>query len=555
MITTFNEFNNRPVIDHRSLSNPPIKSSPINEIHAMAKYGLNEFKALFEGILFESEGYSDEALLEKTHVCYELDMLSESKSHWFETEGEVVTIDAGEHMILVKNNEAYIISANTYSSINEWWTWDDAKKAWDKLKQKVATFAAEQYKKAKEVAAKAWDTMSAGAKTAWDFVKTCTAAAVKFVGEMTLVEWISLGTSVLSAVVGLLGTAIPGATVIAGILMAMTGGLHLYEGIHKYWHAKEILGKIQNISPFAKNSVLISKAYPEFSIGTVFICLGFYDLSNGLTRALVDPTTGTTSGAIKIAAAKSAKTWAVKAGESMHHLLEGYGQKTAELIGVKLAKPMVKNGVPLLLNALGGITMEKTLGWVWKFIMKSSRSVLSGLDFLLDLPAKITAAITTLQKNATSTLGTIIAKGLATIIKPMTEGATKIINKYIKPIIGTAKKWLDEQIKSYDICVEEFKKYEEESKESKLKGSEEIPETKGQPVITPEDVKVEKSDLEKIKELPPINKEIEKAAAAKGYEVPTTNVEVSTDTSTPNASNESHKVLMFEQFNSKIYKM
>ena len=55
MITSFNEFNNRPVIDHFALSNPMVKrpSSPINEIHAMAKYGLSEFKSLFEGILFD----------------------------------------------------------------------------------------------------------------------------------------------------------------------------------------------------------------------------------------------------------------------------------------------------------------------------------------------------------------------------------------------------------------------------------------------------------------------------------------------------------------------
>jgi len=51
-------------------------------------YSIDEFKNLFRSShLLESHGYDEsEALLEKAYNIYELGMLEESKSHWFDNE-------------------------------------------------------------------------------------------------------------------------------------------------------------------------------------------------------------------------------------------------------------------------------------------------------------------------------------------------------------------------------------------------------------------------------------------------------------------------------------
>jgi hypothetical protein len=85
----------------------------------------------------------------------------------------------------------------------------------------------------------------------------------------------------------------------------------------------------------------------------------------------------------------------------------------------------------------------------------------------------------------------------------------------------------------YDACVTEMKNHEKE-----FSGTQEVKETKGKPLFKPMNLKADKRDLKKIKELPKINKDIKKAAAGKGYNV--------------GKANESYvfssKILPFDQF-------
>jgi hypothetical protein len=138
-----------------------------------------------------------------------------------------------------------------------------------------------------------------------------------------------------------------------------------------------------------------------------------------------------------------------------------------------------------------------------------------------------------MQKGATGVIGSIVSKGLASIVKPMTDGAAKAIDKYIKPFIEKAKNWLSNQMACYDACVTEMKNHEKE-----FSGTQEVKETKGKPLFKPMNLKADKRDLKKIKELPKINKDIKKAAAGKGYNV--------------GKANESYvfssKILPFDQF-------
>lgn len=536
MIQSFSEFGNYSHFNPVALGSEDIFQ--LDESNVMAKYGLADFKSIFRGPLLESNGYSDDALLEKAHVCYELGMLSESKSHWFDDDGEVVKIDAGEHIILIKNNEAHIISTNTLNSINEFWSWEDADAAWNNLRSSVSKFAEEKYKQAKEVAVKTWDAISDGAKKAWGFVKTCAAAAVKFISEMNWVEWASLGLSVLSAVLGILGTGIPGATIAAGACMALNGGIHLYEGWHKYHEALHSLEGIKDVSQFAKNSAAITKALPNGMMGTIFMALGFYDISHGITDALANPAAGSISASIKVTAASATKSFIGKSVHNMEHLLGGFVAKAAKAVGVKLGKKAAEGAGMILLTVFGEAALSKVLGWLWKGLMQLSKGILTGIQFLLDLPAKITDAITSMEKNATGVIGKIIAKGLATLVKPMSEGAAKVIAKYIKPFIDKAKNWVTNQIAAYDVCVAEMKHHEKE-----FEGVEGVKPTKGKPLFKPRNLEAEGKDLDRIKKLPKINKDIEKAAGGKGYHVGRKN---------ESYDPESSRILPFEKFSLNI---
>ena len=125
-----------------------------------------------------------------------------------------------------------------------------------------------------------------------------------------------------------------------------------------------------------------------------------------------------------------------------------------------------------------------------------------------------------LEKNAKGVIGTIVTKGLSTLIKPMADSCAKAIKKYIQPFIDKAKKWLDFQIKSYDICVDILNKHKGEMATEGL----EVAKTKGKKILPQgKGVKGEKSDLKKIAELPKINKDIKKVAAGNRYEVKTKN--------------------------------
>jgi len=519
-IQNFNDFHSTNPYNTSALRIDDIFQ--LDETNNMAKYGLNDFMSIFRGSLLESDGYVDESLLEQAHVCYELDMLAESRSHWFESEGEVTSIDAEDHVILIKNNEAYIISANTFKALNELWSWNDAKNAWNNLNSKVTKFAKEKIGQNKKAAIKTWDAISDGAKKAWEWCKTAAAAAVKFLSEMTWVEWASLGLGVLSAIAGIIGAGIPGVTTIAGVCMALNGGIHLYEGWHKYHEANEALAPIKDATQFSKNSAAITKALPNAIMGTVFMALGFYDISHGISEAMVNPAAGSISAAIKVTAESGAKSFVGQMAHNMDHLLGGFVKDAVGALGKKISEKAAGGAGTLLLTAFGEAVLAKTLGWLWKGLMQLSKGILTGIQFLLDIPAKISEGISSIQKNATSVIGKIVAKGLSSIIKPMADGAAKVIAKYIKPFIDQAKNWVTTQIAAYDVCVAEMAKHE-----SEFHGIKEVPQTKGKPLLQPKVLKGDSKDLDRIKKLPKINKEIKKAAGAVGYKVGKSNESLS----------------------------
>lgn len=511
-IANFNEFNDSSTDMDFIFS--------LDEQKCMAKYGFNEFKKLFSGKLLESEGYVDELLIEKAHSYYEMSMLSEAKPHWFDNEEEIFKIDAETHIILVKNSEAFIIEKKTHDAINEWWSLDDAKKAWNKFSGSVSNYVDKKIDSAKKTIKKTWNAISDGAKKAWEWVKSAASAAVKFLSEMTWVEWASLGIGILSAVMGLLGTVVPGATIIAGILMALNGGIHLYEGWEKWSEAKKQLNTIKDVAEITKDAAAINKALPNVTFGTIFMALGFYDISHGLTEALVNPTAALASGWVKGIALTGGKSWLKEIVHKLEYVLGGFLKDVLTKLGfgAKIAKAGGDLGFTIA-TSFGSAALSSILGWLWKGLLKGAKGILTGIEFLLDLPGKITEGIKKLEKGATSTIGKIIAKGLSNLVKPMTEGCAKVIEKYIKPFIKKAKNWLDAQIKNYDVCVEALEKHKDEMS---TKGHE-VPQKKGSPIIKKsKGVEASKKDLKLIEKLPKVNKDLKKETGP-GYKVKTKN--------------------------------
>jgi len=487
----------------------------LDESGSMAKYNLANFKNLFRNGLLESGGVVDEELLEKAHVCYEIAMLTEAKSYWFDTDGEVLKIDAGDHVILIKNNEAFIIAANTLNAINEWLSWADIRYTWDAFTTKVSNFAKEKIQQVKSAAIKTFDTLSDGAKKAWNFLKTCTAAVAKFLREMTWVEWASLGLGVLTAIVGLLGTAIPGATLIAGILMCLNGSIHLVEGYHKYKDAKDVLSKYGSTDEIAKAATAVSQALPNMSFGTIFMILGFNDLSHGLSDALANPAAGSVSLAIKGAALKATKSYVAKSAVKIEKIMGDVLKEALNAMDKKITAKVAGMASYNLIAVWGEILLSRIMGWLWRGLLRSGKQVTQGISFLLGLPQKLSSAIGAIQKNATSDVGKIVAKALGTLIKPMMDSAARSIAKNIKPWIQEAKDWFDRQIIASEVCEAILKNHKGELES----GEEEVPEKIGKSLIKGQAVDIDDGEIKKLEGLPNVDSDIHKAAGSSPYQL------------------------------------
>ena len=466
----------------------------LNENGSAPKYSKAEFKNMFRGPLLESEGSVDEALLEKAHAYYEISMLYETKSHWLETAGQFVYLDADTHMILMKNGEGFVIEKSTFAvargrgnNLNEWGIgWSDIKAGWNKVKS-VAKAAV---KKTASVLKGGWDALSYGAQKAWEFLKTCGNVVVQFVKDMTWVDWAALAMSVISAILGILGAVAAGSGVFAwlepplgvaaGVFQALGGGIHLYEGSVKLANTKKILEKNQTITPLAKLASGAAQVLPEVVIGGGMVALGIYDIVKAGT-SIINPASGIESVAVgtstKSALTGAAKTIA-KPGGAIHHFIEKAGVATAKKFGVDLTEKVGEEAAKAALKKAGAGAIGKiltgvvalasssifssVLGWIWDFILKAGQAITKGFDFLINIPAKITSFIDSISKKANNTFTKIIAQGLNKLVKPMTSSAAKVIAKYVQPMVDGVKKWFDIQIKSFAEANTLLKEYKHE---------------------------------------------------------------------------------------------
>jgi hypothetical protein len=494
----------------------------LQENKSQAKYSFEGFKNYFSGLLLESDGYIDESLLEDSFAFYEYTMLYEAKSHWFESESmnKAMYLDCDSHMMIFTEGEGFLIEKRTFTKINEWLTMDDIGKAWNSLKSKTKSAV----DNIKSVAGKTWDSISYGAKKAWEFVKMCANAVADFVKGMTFLEWAALGLSLLSAVLGIAGAATtavgvgPALTAIGGVCQGISGGIHIYEGVHKYNGAIKIFGK-SGITPQAKLYSAISIALPEVLTGGVLIALGINDVVQSAT-GLVDPSSGSRSVATSTSSKITLKSFIKsisKPGHAIEHAIHGLAEGALKKAGIEVSKVAgegVARVATTVFATIAPAIMSKLFGWLFEFMLKAGKTVTKGFDYLINIPSKISSAIASFQKNADSTLTKILSTGLGKIVKPMTDGASSIIKKYVQPNVNFAKIWIDLQIKGYN----ENKKILEEYKHELHTGikHEHKKEDKVKPIFKLEKkTDVPKSDVDKLNKLNDKSKNQDKSKKAK----------------------------------------
>jgi len=439
----------------------------LQENKSQAKYSFEGFRNYFSGLLLESDGYIDESLLEDSFAFYEYSMLYEAKSHWFESESikEAMYLDCDSHMMIFTNGEGFLIEKRTFSKINEWLSMNDIGNAWNSLKNKTKA-AVDNVKAA---AGKTWDAISYGAKKAWEFVKMCGSAIVDFIKGMTFLEWAALALSLLSALLGIAGAATtavgvgPALTAIGGVCQGVAGGIHIYEGVHKYNGAIKLFGK-SGITPQAKFYSAVSIALPEVLTGGVLIALGINDVVQSAT-GLVDPSSGSRSVATSTSSKVTLKSFLktiTKPGHAMEHAIHGLAEGALKKVGVELSK-VAADGVARVATTvfatIAPAIMSKLFGWLFEFMLKAGSTVVKGFDFLINIPSKISKAIASFEKGADTTLTKILAKGLSKVVKPMSDGASAVINKYIQPAVTLAKSWFDNQIEGYNYNKKKLDEY------------------------------------------------------------------------------------------------
>jgi len=476
----------------------------LQENKSQAKYSFEGFRNYFSDFLLESEGYIDESLLENSFAFYECSMLYEAKSHWFEGAGigNSDYLDCGTHALVIKDGEGFLIEKITFNKINEWLTMDDIHKAWGNLKKSVGN----AWDKGEKIIKSAGKAISYGAEKAWNFLKSCGNAIVKFVKGMTFLEWAALAFSLLSAVLGIAGAAAGAVTgigaaliPIGGACQIIAGGIHLYEGWHRYDGMIKSFGK-GGITPAGKFHAALATALPEGLVGTLLLLLGINDVITG-AGGLVDPSAGSRAVATNTSAKMTLQGFLKAPGAVIEKGIEDLGMYALKKAGISLshaaAEGMGKVATTVFATVAPAI-LSSMFTWLFKSLLEVGSGITKGIDALINIPAKISDSISKFQKGAKGGLGGLLAKGLSTVVKPMTDCAAKVIKKSVQPIVDKVKNWFKNQLASYDKNKKIMDEYMHELHTGKKHVHKE--EKKGKPVFKVDKIKeLSKKEVELIK--------------------------------------------------------
>jgi hypothetical protein len=360
----------------------------INQMFSLKQNGcvvgmsLNEFKENFRSnSLLESRGYDEsEMLLEKAYSVYELGMLQESKSHWFDEEktlmlehsrGVVSYLEFEGNILMFKEGEAFMINERSLKmlkdneSINEnifndvigerlyEWTWTDnplvngivgvAKWTNTNVIQPAKAIVKEYVIDPLKTA---WDALTTGARKIYEFSKKVLNAIATFFSEnwQDILFYVSVALQVIAGIVSFIPAAGqvagPVLLIIAGAIQIGTGAYDIYEGVK--------ITKECPTSPTEKAAPEFVKGGAKLLGGGVSLLLGIHDVSTSAKAAV--PGAALTSTSVAVPAKAWVSTTAKglsKAGAAiaMFETLIKFLVESAGKIGTKVAtKTVAKTG-------------------------------------------------------------------------------------------------------------------------------------------------------------------------------------------------------------------
>lgn len=434
----------------------------LNENRGMANCNSKEFKNLFSEKITESNYFTDESLVEKAHAYYELSMLLESRPNWFEDNKNICYIDSYDYLILIKNSEAFIIEKKTIDLCKENMDWVKEVSSLEIIKENITPINEGFFSKC------------------YDLAKTMINGISKYFEEkVSWGEMISFIVSVVSAILGLFGAGIPGLTIAAGILMALNGSYHIYHGMHTFKEVRKKMNEmpeLKNLSNVSKSIAAGVKVAPEFIQAGLAIAMGVFDVTKGLSEALVNPASGSVSMGIKHGLEKATHV------NVIGHWIEGAFEKLFHSFGKEIAEYLAKcafGAFPIIMALIA----EPICGWLWNLLLTGIGKLADGISFIASIPKKCREMIEGFDKFADTqgrfSAAYIIAGGLNKLAKPLISKVENFCENYAKPAMDKVSNWVNEQKEAAELIEKHGIK-----KEIKTEGLKKVDEVK-QPIANP----------------------------------------------------------------------
>lgn len=433
---TFSMFNNLRDI-HKNTSQMWIDTGKLwlNALSesVMPLFSISDFKREILPNLNESKDYES---LQDAYAIYELALLRTHRPDWFLNENSIIALPnyADNKVVLCKNGNMFIISMSTWVAINENWFSD-------------------MVDKGKELAGDVWDGLKQGAKDTWAFISKIATASWNY-SKNNPHEVIASTLNILS---GIISFAPVIGQIVAPILTSLAGSVEIHGGYSKISKGFKYLSGVKD--PIVKTIVSVKEGIPYLFAGIITLFLGSLDLVTGIKAA----TPGV--GAIQATVNKAALNASEKMGTTILGKLEGGVRHAVESLIKKISKKTLPNlellgdaGAALLLIFLVKIG-KGVLGKTFEVIIDGISAIGEAFDFLIDIPNKISDAISQLSKKADSTATKLIAGALENVVKPITSAVDKFIDNNIKPIIEPVTSYLKMIPENYKATEEELNKH------------------------------------------------------------------------------------------------
>ena len=287
-----------------------------------------------------------------------------------------------------------------------------------------------------------WDALSDGAKKVYAFGKRIISAVTEFAKANPL-ETAAIVLQILSILVSFFP---PVGLWLSPILLSISGGLDIYEGIH---NIKESYVKLKEIG--IDNP---KRSAESFAVGGPLLIAGLIAMIFGVHDIITSPTAGSGVGPIaSMGGKKAAETWGkTYIGTAVHgfeHFAEHSLAKATARVGPKLAPGFAKfiaqkgaQNAPTIISLLFLTVGKHVLGTAWNGVVTGLAGISKAFSFLLSVPTKIGEAISKFKASAESPGAKVIASALDSFVGPAMKGMGSFIDNNIKPSIDGTSAWL-----------------------------------------------------------------------------------------------------------------